>query len=189
MKLAPALFFKKYAFFAILNQINTGVPASITLAQSALESGWAGSGLTQNANNFFGIKANGNWKGATYSADTGEFYDNQYTIVQNELFRAYKSPYYSFKDHSNFLQENKRYSDLFLLSPSDFTGWANGLQLAGYATSPTYASKLINMVNQYELYKYDKQAVYIKVVGIVVIVGALAYLFKRYYLDVKPSQP
>ncbi len=179
MKLTPALFFKKYYFFAILNQITTGVPASITLSQAAIESGWAGSGLTQNANNFFGIKANGNWKGETYSATTGEFYNNQYTIVENELFRAYKSPYYSFKDHSNFLQDNKRYSALFLLNPLDYEGWANGLQKSGYATSPTYASKLINIINKYDLHKYDKQAIVIKTIGTLTIIGVLVYIATR----------
>ena len=33
--------------------------------------------------------------------------------------------------------------------------WAKGLKKAGYATDPKYPQKLIDLIERYELYKYD----------------------------------
>jgi len=158
MKLSPDQFFKTYAPIAVNDSLFTGIPPSIKLAQAALESGWGGSGLTENANNFFGIKSHG-WSGATYDGSTHEFYggSNQPTYIQAD-FRAYGSPYESFMDHSKFLKKYDRYKPLFALDPLDYKGWAYGLQDAGYATSPTYAQKLIGLVEKYNLQEYDRKA-------------------------------
>ena len=157
-----------------------GVPASITLSQAALESGWNTSGLSQNANNFFGIKAHG-WGGATYDAQTQEYYGG-YTTVNAE-FRAYPTAYGSFVDHAKFLKKYDRYDNLFELSKTDYIGWAKGLKASGYATSPTYDSKLINLIETYNLDKYDRISNAIKWFSIGAIIIVLLYLFKRFLLS------
>ena len=124
-----------------------GIPASITLAQGILESGAGKGELTQKANNHFGIKCHG-WKGAKVYHDDDKL---------QECFRKYYDAKYSFRDHSLFLTERKRYMDLFKLAKDDYKGWAKGLRQAGYATDPKYPKKLISLVERYELYKYDAE--------------------------------
>lgn len=122
-----------------------GIPASITLAQALLESGSGNSYLARVANNHFGIKCASGWKGKTV------FRNDDY---QNECFRKYESPEASFRDHSEFLLRT-RYASLFELDKNDYRGWAKGLKKAGYATNPRYAELLINLIERYELYRYD----------------------------------
>lgn len=154
----PADFFETYAPMAVNDSLFSGIPPSIKLAQAALESGWGESGLTVNANNFFGIKSH-NWDGATYNASTHEFYggSNSPTTIKAD-FRRYGSAYESFRDHSDFLHEHDRYSKLFSLNPLDYKGWAYGLKAADYATSPDYAQKLIGLIEKYNLQRYDLKA-------------------------------
>ena len=133
--------FKK---IALEQERQYGIPASITLAQGILESGAGKSGLTRNANNHFGIKAYGGWTGRVYLA-----WDDEAT---KSKFRYYNTAAESFRDHAEFLKNNARYRELFTKSVFDYRGWANGLQRAGYATSPTYAKALIGYIDAYKLY-------------------------------------
>ena len=124
------------------------IPASITLAQGLLESGAGQSELTKRSNNHFGIKCHRDWKGGrVYAKDD----------TPNDCFRKYKRAEESFEDHSQFLVKGSRYSFLFRLSPSDFKGWARGLQKSGYATDRAYANKLIKLIEDYELYRFDQK--------------------------------
>lgn len=156
--MTPTAFFSKYAPYAELTQILHGVPASVTLAQAALESAWGESGLTKNANNFFGIKADSSWIGPSYAAGTYEYINGVKTWVPGSKFRKYITAQGSFDDHAKFLKKFNRYAGLFKLPVSDVAGWATGLQSAGYATDPAYASKLIKIINQHGLAKYDQAA-------------------------------
>ena len=124
----------------------SGIPASITLAQGILESGSGSSELAKYANNHFGIKCTSDWKGKAYYKD-----DDQ----RHDCFRVYKDPQESFKDHSEFLKR-KRYAALFELDKNDYRNWAIGLKDAGYATNPKYAQLLINIIEKYQLHKYDQ---------------------------------
>jgi len=150
-------FINEYANVAINEAIRTGIPASITMAQAILESGWGESGLSVEANNFFGIKADSSWNGPVYNGATHEVY-NGLTVFQNDDFRKYNHPRESFRDHSKFLQENPRYDFLWQYNIKDYKNWAIGLKKANYATSPTYAEKLIGVVEQYGLTKLDEKA-------------------------------
>lgn len=124
-----------------------GIPASITLAQGILESGYGRSALVKKTNNHFGIKCHTGWEGAY------DFHDDD---EKGECFRKYNHPMYSFRDHSIFLTSRARYSFLFDLRNDDYRGWAHGLKEAGYATDRKYPSKLISYIEQYQLFKYDK---------------------------------
>ena len=121
------------------------IPASITLAQGILESSYGNSLLAREANNHFGIKCH-DWKGPTIYKDDDNI---------NDCFRKYENATESFKDHSNFLTTRSRYADLFTLELTDYKGWAKGLKNAGYATNPKYAELLINLIEEFNLNKYD----------------------------------
>jgi flagellum-specific peptidoglycan hydrolase FlgJ len=125
-----------------------GVPASITMAQGILESGAGFGQLAKEANNHFGIKCHTGWMGESVK------YDDD---AAQECFRKYKDPSESYKDHSAFLSTRKRYESLFKLDKGDYESWANGLKQAGYATDSLYPSKIIGIIERYELYKIDNE--------------------------------
>jgi len=125
-----------------------GVPASITMAQGILESGAGFGSLAKEANNHFGIKCHTGWMGESIK------YDDD---AAQECFRKYKDPAESYRDHSAFLSSRKRYESLFKLDKGDYEAWANGLKQAGYATDSLYPSKLIGIIERYELYKIDNE--------------------------------
>ena len=123
------------------------IPASITLAQGLLESGAGKSKLSRTSNNHFGIKADKSWKGKrTSSMDNGRLC----------YFRKYESVRDSYEDHSKFLVNRQRYAFLFKLDRDDYEGWAKGLKKAGYAEDKAYPSKLISLIERYELHRYDR---------------------------------
>lgn len=137
----------QYKNIAIYEMNQHKVPASITLAQGILESGAGVGDLTKRANNHFGIKCH-NWKGEKVYHDDDK---------KGECFRKYNNPAESFKDHSLFLSGRKRYASLFNLDIKNYKGWAKGLRKAGYATDPKYPSKLINIIERYNLDQYDSK--------------------------------
>lgn len=126
------------------------IPASITLAQGILESGAGKGRLCLEANNHFGIKCHTGWTGPSITHDDDAL---------QECFRKYNDPADSYKDHSKFLTSRSRYNDLFKLDILDYKGWANGLKKAGYATDPKYPSKLIGIIERYQLFLYDHEVV------------------------------
>src|ERR1700752_4322875 len=132
---------------AVKEMIENGVPASITLAQGMLESGYGNSPLAVYANNHFGLKCHKEWEGATFNMDDDE---------KDECFRKYDDVMESYFDHSLFLKTRPRYSFLFNLSLTDYNGWARGLKDAGYATHPNYATDLIDIIIKYRLYELDR---------------------------------
>lgn len=136
----------RYKNIAIEEMQQYGIPASIKLAQALLESGNGNSALARDANNHFGIKSTPSWQGRTIlKADDRP----------DDRFRVYKTAEESYRDHSEFLLR-KRYAPLFELDRDDYKAWARGLKKAGYATNPRYAELLINLIERYELYQYDR---------------------------------
>ena len=140
------LYIQKYKDLAVEHMVDYSIPASITLAQGILESGSGESDLAVESNNHFGIKCHRDWEGER------SYYDDD---EENECFRKYKTVSESYLDHSLFLKNKSRYSELFSLKITDYKGWARGLKKAGYATDPKYPQKLIDLIERYELYKYD----------------------------------
>ena len=140
-------YIEQYAPIAMEEMRKFKIPASITLAQGILESGSGRSNLALKSNNHFGIKCHTGWKGEKVYHDDDE---------KGECFRKYQYPATSYQDHSLFLTTRFRYASLFGLDKDDYKRWAKGLKKAGYATDPKYPDKLINYIEKYELYKYDK---------------------------------
>ncbi len=134
---------EKFKRIAITESVRTGIPASIKLAQGILESGYGSSTLASKANNHFGIKCGMGWSGKTM----------QY---KGSCYRVFRSGSDAYKEHSTFLTSSPRYASLFKLHRDDYKGWAHGLRKAGYATNPNYPAKIIELIERYKLYNYDK---------------------------------
>jgi hypothetical protein len=126
-------YINRYKNVALQYENEYGVPASITLAQGLLESYVGMSKMAQEANNHFGIKAY-HWSGEVYSG-----------------YRKYGSPEDSYLDHAMVLK-GSRYSVLHQLDVTDYRSWAQGLRDCGYAEDVNYPSKLIAIIEKYELY-------------------------------------
>ncbi|MEN9867473.1 MAG: flagellar assembly peptidoglycan hydrolase FlgJ [Pseudomonadota bacterium] len=128
----------------------TGIPAKFMLGQAALESGWGKREIItadgKLSHNLFGIKATAGWKGKTAEAVTTE-YVNGVPYTRREKFRVYDSYAEGFKDYGKLISKNPRYEHLMTQS-QDASSFAKGLQKAGYATDPHYASKLTKIINQ-----------------------------------------
>lgn len=127
---------------------------SLTIAQAILESGWGNSGLTIKGNALFGIKAGITWRGKRYSSKTQECYDKINFTTITATFRGYNSWAESIQDHTAFIVSNKRYAKV--LTANDYKSACYAIAQAGYATAPTYAQSLINIIEGYKLYEYDK---------------------------------
>ncbi|MBR5054443.1 MAG: glucosaminidase domain-containing protein [Bacteroidales bacterium] len=136
----------RWAATAVREMYRSGVPASITLAQGILESRSGLSALAAEGNNHFGIKCHKDWKGKTMRVDDDR---------KGECFRVYDTAEESFRDHSDFLRYWDRYKFLFDFDTKDYESWAYGLKKAGYATDPSYPEKLIKIIEENGLSKYD----------------------------------
>ncbi|GJM31070.1 MAG: hypothetical protein DHS20C18_00710 [Saprospiraceae bacterium] len=139
----------RYADIAKTEMRKFGIPASITLAQGLLESNVGESRLATKNNNHFGIKC---FSRSCKKGHCSNFTDDSH----KDFFRKYGNSWDSFRSHSNLLKLNKRYASLFKLKKSDYKGWAHGLKSAGYATDKRYAYKLIRMIEDLDLHKYDR---------------------------------
>ena len=132
-----------------------GVDPSVLVAQAALETGWGKSIMRQSdggsSYNLFGIKAQGGWKGPEARAITSEFRDGQ-MVKETADFRAYDSYASSFHDLVSFLQNNSRYKET-LKSADSPEQFVKELQKAGYATDPSYASKISQIAKQMKSYQ------------------------------------
>ena len=140
-------YIQRFAPYAVEEMEKYKIPASITLAQGLLETAGGQSILAQEGNNHFGIKCKEDWTGKTMKHTDD---------APNECFRVYDDPKQSYEDHSKFLAYRKYYVNLFKLDPKDYKSWAHGLKKAGYATNPRYANILIDRIEKYKLYEFDK---------------------------------
>jgi len=169
-------YISKYSNAAVAEMERYGIPASITLAQGILESGNGESRLAVEGKNHFGIKCHSNWNGETIIEDDDE---------KGECFRKYDKVADSYRDHSLFLTERGRYSFLFEYKRTDYKKWAKGLKKAGYATNPKYPSLLIDLIERYELYTYDKgeqsdkQLYFAHTYGLPYLSGLGAFYFQK----------
>jgi flagellar protein FlgJ len=139
---------------AVDSQDATGVPASVTIAQAIIESYWGSSRLSAEDNNYFGIK--GDSQPGTAGVvwfDTWEVRGGR-SVMINAPFRAYNSMAESFVDHGNFFLDNSRYASAMAVK-DDARQFAQAIARDGYATDPGYAGKLIQLMDRYDLYRYD----------------------------------
>lgn len=139
----PKDFLNKYFPFAQQNEKETGVPALLTIAQAALESGW---GEKAPGNNFFGIKAGKTWRGEVVEFNTHEV-ENGKSIALKDRFRKYPTPLDCFKDHAEVMK--KRFPKAFFHSddPVAFIRSVQNEHDYKYATDPDYVKKIYTMIS------------------------------------------
>lgn len=140
-------YIEQYKHIAIAEARRTGIPASITLAQAIHESNVGKSRLAKDGNNHFGIKCHNEWTGDV-------MYEDDDTL--QECFRVYTDVAASYKDHSDFLKNKKRYEILFQLPSTDYVAWAYILKECGYATNPQYPQLLVKIIEENKLYELDR---------------------------------
>lgn len=159
----------------VVASANTGVFPSVKMAQAILETGWGKSDHAKsNINNYYGIKADPSWKGKVVSSDTsevvngkrqyftgtGKIYKNRDVAIADgastvTLFRVYSTAMESHADHIHFLKVNSRYTNNGVFSATTAEAQAQALQTAGYATATSYASTLIQIINDNGLKELD----------------------------------
>ncbi len=151
--MTPSQFINTYKDSARLVERMTGVPASLILAQSALESGWNKSSLSKAPYfNFFGMKVGsgaGQWTGKAVNMKTGEVIDGEAIHIRDD-FRTYKSPFQSFSD---LALRHKRFNLNF--NGRSFADSVQAVVNSGYATAPDYGFALMQIRKQYNLAQYD----------------------------------
>jgi hypothetical protein len=133
----------------------SGVPASVTVAQAILESDWGRSRLSRQGNNLFGIKALGNAIGPAGIVNLASWeHTPSGDVIVQAAFRAYDTVEQSIEEHGRFFTRNRRYAQALSVA-ADARAFAQAIQDAGYATDPSYASKLIGLMDRYNLYRFD----------------------------------
>lgn len=135
-----------------------GILPSLSIAQAILESGWGTSQLAKDACNLFGIKASDDWRGRVMTVATKEWVSGRYITAQS-AFRAYDSWADSVADHAHFFTSTGWRKDRYaaVIGEGDYIKACRAIQAAGYATAPDYADKLIGIIEQYNLMRFDKQ--------------------------------
>lgn len=129
------------------------IPASFTIAQAALESGWGTSKTAINAKNLFNIKADPSWKGPTWSMASEEHLNGKDVVVP-ALWRMYPNWQACFDDRSKFFATNNRYKNCYKAVGGE--AWARAVAAAGFATDPNYAAKLIAVIRTHYLITFDQ---------------------------------
>lgn len=147
-------FLEKIKPMVIKDMQDSGILASLTASQAFIESNKGNSGLTQKANNLFGIK--GDYHGECVNMRTTEYYNGIKCSVYAD-FRKYPSWQDSISDHSAMFNRMKRYTNL--RGETDWKKATKYVKEDGYATSPTYTDTLRRVIETYKLYEWDKEAI------------------------------
>ena len=150
--MTPQAFIAAIGPAAIASAGRTKIPASFTVAEGALESGWGTSQLAIQGKNLFGVKADASWHGPTVSMQTREFLHGTWVMVP-ALWRAYADWSGCMDDHAAFLMNNPRYRGCF--EHTDGPGFAVAVQAAGYATDPHYSALITQLITQHGLAALD----------------------------------
>ena len=149
---AAATFIQTHTDAAAAAEKATGIPAKFMIAQAAHETGWGRKEIKNSDGstsfNLFGMKAGPSWKGATTDITTTEYIGGKAHKV-TQTFRAYSSYAESFADYASTMKNSPRYAAV-VAAGNDANGFAKGLQKAGYATDPSYATKLAKMIHMTE---------------------------------------
>ena len=152
MKYTDVTFLETLKPYVLADMKASGILASLTAAQAFIESNKGNSGLTQQANNLFGIK--GKYNGNSVKMWTTEYVNGSPVRVMAD-FRSYPSWAESIADHSDLFNRLKRYENLRGLK--DYVLACKYVKADGYATSPSYDTTLLNTINKYKLYLWDAE--------------------------------
>lgn len=128
-----------------------GIPASVSIAQAILESGWGKSTLAQKANNLFGMKGTGT--AGSHSIRTQEYVSGRY-VWATASFKKFRTQAESIVEHARLLGTSSYYARARAVSndPRAFARALTGV----YATAPDYDQVLIRLMDQFNLYRFDR---------------------------------
>lgn len=154
--MTPQAFIAAIGSAAVASMAKSKIPASFTVAEGALESGWGASRLAVQGRNLFGVKADAGWHGPTVAMQTREFLRGVWVMVP-ALWRSYPDWGGCLDDHAAFLTQNPRYRGCF--AHADGIGFAAAVAAAGYATDPNYAALITQIINQHGLAALDIKGV------------------------------
>lgn len=165
---AEMKFIREICTVAIAEAKAYGIPASIKIAQAALESGWGRDPIATKYNNFYGIKNKKNFSNdekllisGVVNRNTKEYIDGKLVTIKDD-FLTYDSRWNSIRHNSIFLRgridnnANDGYTSMKGLSKDKYKKWAVALEKAGYSTNPNYATTIIKIIEEHKLYQYDK---------------------------------
>lgn len=145
---------------AACNQRQKKVLPSVCIAQAACESNWGTCRKMKDAKALFGIKVGKNkvhfgkcWNGKAYSTKTKECYNGKTYVNITDLFRAYDTVEDAVGDYYDMLGSCTRYAKC--IGVTDARQCIAAIKNGGYATSPTYISTIMNIINKYNLTRYD----------------------------------
>ncbi len=138
-------FIKKYRPLAEREMSYSGIPASVTLAQAILETGYGSSDLAKEGKNFFGIKCHNRFTKCRY-------------LYKNDYYRCYPQEGDSFRDHSDFLKTKPFIQNLLIEHNRDYRSWTKTLTAIHYAEDPQYETKLNDIIERYNLQRLDHYA-------------------------------
>jgi len=181
-------FINEYGAYIHKVTAGTGILPGTLIAQLFLESSSKGvvgaSTLSQEANNYFGIKCGPNWEGPTYYATTREVYNGKSTYVK-ACFRKYGNIKDSILDYIDFLQSNQRYKTAGVFEAKTVKEQAQALKRAGYATAESYAQLVYDVYKPYALLIDQQKTItasfdWKKILGVALIAGAFTYLEKKF---------
>lgn len=150
--MTPDQFIAAIAPAAKTSMSRTGIPASFTIAEAALESGWGKSRLAIDGHNLFGVKADASWHGDVLTMNTRECIKGQWVMVQAR-WRKYADWLACIDDHAAFLLTNARYREAFTCR--NVTAFTQAVAAAGYATDPDYAGKILAVIRAHALTAFD----------------------------------
>lgn len=131
------------------------VRPSVSIAQAILESDWGESELAAEYNNLYGKKTDDLSRAVLM--ETSEFVNGQWIVIQ-DYFKVYENVTESIEDHALLMVNGTNWNpELYhpVIEAATYEEASHALQQAGYATDPTYPQKLIDLIEHYELYKYD----------------------------------
>ncbi|MFT4761512.1 MAG: flagellum-specific peptidoglycan hydrolase FlgJ [Paraglaciecola sp.] len=136
-------YLERFANVAINERKKFGVPSSIILANALLHSTSGRNDLAHNGNNHFAMACD-----ATWTEDRGDYH--------GQCFRHYDNAWSSFRDHSNYVTTG-RFLSMRQLSSIDYKAWAVGLEREGFSSEPDLAGKLVQLIEEFQLYELDKR--------------------------------
>ena len=166
---------------------------SMTGAQAALESNWGRSTLATEGKNLFGIKVSSDWTGEWIKLPTLEFIDGKWITAmgeddKGESFRKYPSWAASVTDHGIFFTENdfRKNNYKATIGETDYkkavAGILQPIAQYSYATDPDYYTKVVSIIEQYELFNWDKEVLGSAVTG-TPITGGNTEMGKIIFID------
>lgn len=145
-------FIAKIKPYVIEDMKQSGILASLTMAQAFIESGKGNSGLTVRANNLFGIK--GSYNGNSIKMLTTE-YRNGVKVKEYADFKVYPTWLHSIQDHSAFLKKYKRYASI--IGETNYKEVSKKIGASGYATDPDYEQTILKTIETYKFYEIDNE--------------------------------